>query len=91
MTDPVDLPSGSVIGMVAELIPYAAVEPPPVPGLLEGPTVAFAVPLPGPKGEDGADLSPEDLEELTGVVTENVETAMEPPISLVLLFENALE
>ena len=57
-----------------------------VPGAAAG---AVAVPVPGPAGQDGQ-LDPEDMEQITEDATTAVLEDLEPPVSLVLLFENAM-
>lgn len=98
MTEPIDLPSGAVTAMPADLAPAAAIEVPTAPQLVDLETNAaevLTVPVPGPPGRDGDDLSPEDLAELTEDVREDVQTSVDasltPPVDLVLVFENALE
>ena len=57
-----------------------------VPGATAG---AVAVPVPGPAGQDGQ-LDPADMEQITEDATEAVLVDLEPPVNLVLLFNNAL-
>lgn len=95
MTESVDIPTGAVVALPADLAPTTAVESPALPGIVSGDHGSvFTVPLPGPPGKDGDDLSPEDLAELTETVgaevQEDVNASLEPPIPFVLLFENAL-
>ena len=45
---------------------------------------------PGPKGKDGADLTPEQFDALVQTTTEEVQEDLEPTVPLVLQFENAL-
>lgn len=97
MTEPLDVPSGAVVPMPADPLPVAVIEvpqPPRIAGAGPEPLV-FTVPVPGPPGKDGQDLSDEDLAELTADVAEDVQAAvdatLEPPVDLVLVFENALQ
>lgn len=54
-------------------------------------TVVIPVPgLRGQDGEDGDELTPEDMEELINDVTDAIEDDLEPPVNLVLLFENGM-
>lgn len=45
---------------------------------------------PGPPGEDGADLTPEERQAIVDDAEAEVLEELEPPVDLVVLFENSL-
>lgn len=81
MTDPIPLPSGASV-RVRIPGPPTIIAAAPAP-----PSVAY-MPVPGPAGE--AELSPEQIAQLAEDTGEQVLEDLEPPVTLTLLFENAL-
>lgn len=81
MTDPIPVPSGATVRLQAPRPPLIVAAPP-------SPTQALYMPVPGPAGT--AELTPEQLAQIAEDTGEQVLEDLEPPVSLVLLFENGL-
>lgn len=81
MTEPLLLPSGATVRV---RIPG----PPTIIAAAPTPTTAAYMPVPGPAGS--AELSPEQLAQLSEDTGDQVLEDLEPPVTLTLLFENAL-
>lgn len=82
----IDIPTGARVRVKVPAIPSVSVPVPPPAGVT-------VLPVPGPRGADGvdgSDLTPEEIAALTEDVTESVNEALEPPVDLVVWFENQL-
>lgn len=76
MTNPIQLPTGAVVRVAAPRPPTTIAVP------TQGP--------PGPPGEDGADLTPEERQAIVDDAEDAVLEELEPPVTLTVLFENSL-
>lgn len=83
----IDVDGSQLSGIEPPVLPLITFEPPESP-------VIVTIAAEGPKGQDGADLSPDDLLALTidvqESVTESLYDELNPATDLVLLFENGL-
>ena len=82
MTDPIDVPTGARVQVQMPLIPMIAVPPPQPSGVV-------VLPMLGPPGQDGT-LEPEDFAALAEDVAAAVNESLEPPVDLVVWFNNQL-
>lgn len=85
MTDPIPLPTGAIVQIQTPRVPVIQM---PIPS----PTTVLIMPTPGIPGVDGQDgeLDPEQLDHVIDEATVEVLADLEPPVSLVLLFENGM-
>lgn len=81
MTDPIPLPSGATLRVQIPGPPTILAAAPASPGVI-------MLPVPGPAGS--AELSPEQLAQLADDTGDQVLEDLEPPVDLVILFENGL-
>lgn len=78
MTEPIDVPTGTRVQVQFPQVPAISVPTPEPAGVL-------VLPVPGPPGQDGT-LEPEDY----AALVEDVNESLEPPVDLVVWFENQL-